>query len=87
MRIRPTRLACFTFALSPPPVEAIQIEQEAENQAAAEIIAAADSAASPNGFGSTVDQAPGVTANPAVLLGAAFAIGFLLAKLARRRGA
>jgi hypothetical protein len=62
------------------------MEQEAENQAAAEIIAAADSAASPNGFGATVDRAPGAALYPAVLLGAAFAVGFLLARLARRRG-
>ena len=62
------------------------MEQEAENLAAAEIIAAADSTSSPNGFGATVDQAPGLAANPAVLLAVAFVGGFLLARLARRRG-
>jgi hypothetical protein len=62
------------------------MEQEAENLAAAEIIAAADSAASPNGFGATLDQAPGTTANPALLLAAAFVGGLLLARLVRRRG-
>jgi hypothetical protein len=62
------------------------MEQEADNLAAAEIIAAADSTSSPNGFGATVDQGPGVAANPVVLLAVAFVGGFLLARLVRRRG-
>jgi hypothetical protein len=62
------------------------MELEADNEASAEIIATADSPASPNGFGAMVDQGPGLAGNPAVLLGAAFVGGLLLARLVRRRG-
>jgi hypothetical protein len=61
------------------------MNQEADNQATADIIAAADAPASPNGFGAAVDQAPGLTANPLALAAAAFVGGLLLARLVRRR--
>ena len=61
------------------------MDQESENQASAEIIAAADASASPNGFGATVDQGPGLAGNPVALVAAAFVGGFLLARLMRRR--
>ncbi len=49
-----------------------------------EIVAAADEhAASVNGFGSTTPELP-FEDRPEVLLGAAFAGGFLLAKILRR---
>ena len=63
------------------------MERDGENQATAEIIAAAaDGPASPNGFGAMVDDAPGLTSNPAVLVAAALLGGFLIARLVRRRG-
>ena len=61
------------------------MDQESENQASAEIIAAADASASPNGFGATVDKGPGLAGNPVALVAAAFVGGFLLARLMRRR--
>jgi hypothetical protein len=61
------------------------MNQEAENQATADIIVAADAPASPNGYGATVDQAPGLAANPIVLVAAALVGGFLLARVVRRR--
>jgi NADPH-dependent 2,4-dienoyl-CoA reductase/sulfur reductase-like enzyme len=62
------------------------MSQESEHEATAEIIAATEGSASPNGFGATVDEGPGLAANPIVLVAAAFVGGFLLARVARRRG-
>jgi hypothetical protein len=56
---------------------------DAQNQATADMIVAADASASPNGFGATVDQAPGLMANPLALAAAAFVGGFLLGRLVR----
>jgi hypothetical protein len=61
------------------------MELEADNDPSAEIIATADTTASPNGFGAMVEDAPSLTSNPGVLLAAAFVGGFLLARLVRRR--
>jgi hypothetical protein len=63
------------------------MSQESEHEATAEIIAAADGSPSPNGFGATVDQGPGLAASPLAFVAAAFVGGFLLARLMRRRGA
>ncbi|HZO58470.1 MAG TPA: hypothetical protein VFB51_02145 [Solirubrobacterales bacterium] len=53
-------------------------------QVSPEIVAAADQrAASVNGFGSATPEAP-FEDRPEMLLGAAFAGGFLLAKILRR---
>lgn len=53
-------------------------------QVSPEIISAADErAASVNGFGATTPELP-LEDRPEVLLGAAFAGGFLLAKILRR---
>jgi hypothetical protein len=62
------------------------MEQEADNQTTAEIIAATEATPSPNGFGATFDHGPSEGTNPALLMAAAFAGGFLLARLVRRRG-
>jgi hypothetical protein len=55
-------------------------------QVSPEIISAADErASSVNGFGSTTPEMP-LEDRPELLLGAAFAGGFLLAKVLRRLG-
>jgi hypothetical protein len=61
------------------------MELEPDNDPSAEIIATADTPASPNGFGAMVEEAPSLASNPGVLLAAAFVGGFLLARLVRRR--
>jgi hypothetical protein len=61
------------------------MEREPDNEASAEIIATADSPASPNGSGALVDEGPGLAANPGVMIAAALVGGFLLARLVRRR--
>jgi hypothetical protein len=59
------------------------MEQNAESQATADIIAGADSySTSANGFGA--EAAPSASPNPIVLAGAALLAGFLLARLVRR---
>jgi hypothetical protein len=58
--------------------------EESDHMATAEIITTADSTPSPNGFGASVDQAPGLVVGPLVLVAAAFAGGLLLAMLVRR---
>jgi hypothetical protein len=59
------------------------MEQNAESQAAADIIAGADThSTSSNGFGP--EAAPSAAPSPIVLVAAALAGGFLLARILRR---
>jgi len=59
------------------------MDENAENQATAQIIAGADSySTSSNGFGA--ESAPSALPSPLVLAGAALLGGFLLARLVRR---
>jgi hypothetical protein len=50
------------------------------------ITAADEQAVSVNGFGSTMPELPVATEHPEMVLGAAFAGGFLLARILRRLG-
>jgi hypothetical protein len=59
------------------------MEQNAESQATADIIAAADShSTSPNGYGAATP--PSTAPNPAVIVAAALVGGFLLARFVKR---
>lgn len=59
------------------------MEQNAESQATADIIAGADTySTSSNGFGA--ETAPAAAPSPIVLVAAALAGGFLLARVLRR---
>jgi hypothetical protein len=59
------------------------MEQNAESQAAADILASADSpSTSPNGYGAATP--PSAAPNPAVMVAAALVGGFLLARFVRR---